>query len=99
MLIKILNREFYEEKITLGKPEFDNETYKAYQDFLLSIPEAEVVKIEIKHAYARIRLIGQKEQPTLLKEAGYNPTPQGKDNDAPRRSGGPTKMYKNWMAD
>ena len=101
MLIKILNREFDDEKINPSSKLFDKEHAKGYEDFLLSILEADVIKIPVIHSYRRIKIISMREQPEWLKKQGYIPpreregfaSPKGSDRSG---AGKPVKVYKNW---
>jgi hypothetical protein len=98
MLIKILNKEFDEEKINSSSKLFDKEHAKEYEDFLLSIPETEVIKIPVTHAYRRVKLISMIEQPEFLRRAGYNPN-QKTTIDEPKRYSKPTHITRNWHGD
>lgn len=70
-----------------------------YEKHLLSVPEHLVLGIPPRYAYDRKRLLNMREQPELLRKAGFNPNPQGNDNEPPRRSNGPQKVNKSWRDD
>lgn len=102
MLIKILAREFDTEKINPTHPSFDKCAYEDYKAFLLSIPETDVVKMPIEYAYARIKLIGQKEQAEYLRSVGYIPDRERLREQSPitsNRISKPTKIFKHWNHD
>ncbi len=100
MTINILGREFDEEKITPKHKMFDAEHYKDYRQFLLNTPETELTKMPIKHAYERMRFIGQEEQSDYLKSVGYVPPNQRPQKEAPKSSTGkPVRVYKIWNND
>lgn len=100
MIVTILGREFDEKKVTPHNKLFCEKEFKSYREFLLVIPETQVIKMPIKHAYERMRFIGQNEQGKLLKESGFilysqrTPQEQGRTGN-----GKPTKIYKNWSHD
>lgn len=100
MIVNILGREFDEEKVTPRNKAFDKNEFESYRDFLLAVPETEVIKMPIKHAYARVRFIGQNEQKKLLLEAGFIPYTQ-RPTQEPQRAGNnrPSRVYKNWTND
>lgn len=98
MLIKILNREFDEEKINSSSKLFDKEHAKEYENFLLSIPETEVIKIPVTHAYKRVKLISIIEQPEFLRRIGYSPN-QKQAIDEPKRYSKSTHITRNWYGD
>lgn len=102
MLIKILGREFDEDKINPSHKDFDKSYMQDYENYLVSIPETEAVKIPISHAYKRIKIISAREQPALLAQAGYVPNKQRiQRSDEPQRINSlrSTKVYKNWAHD
>lgn len=66
-----------EEKISPTNRNFDQAIYDKFCDFLLGIPETEVMSLSPQYALRRMRLLAAKEQPSFLKQAGYNPNPQG----------------------
>lgn len=92
-------KEFDEKKIKVGGRDFDPVVHNEWRNYLLSIPETEVMILPPIYAYERMRFIAAKEQPELLRKAGYNPTPQGQNNESSRCHSGPAKVYKNWMTD
>ncbi len=92
-------KEFDENKIKTGGREFDKEVYNQWKDYLLSIPETETMILPTKYAHARMKFISAKEQPGLLRKAGYNPNPQVKEKVDSRVSNGPSRMYKNYSGD
>ncbi|HHT9109560.1 MAG TPA: hypothetical protein ACFYDZ_00205 [Candidatus Brocadiaceae bacterium] len=89
-------REFDEKEINPNNRYFKPEVYAQYRAYLLSIPEEDVLILPAVYAYDRSRFISAKEQPEMLRKAGYIPTPQGNNFDSTRASGGPKKDYKNW---
>lgn len=97
--VRILSREFETNKVTPGNKEFDDKTYRDYCDYLMSIPETDVIKMEIKHAYQRMRLISMREQPKILKELGY--IPPGERDDFASRKGSDKKSgnHPSWRDD
>jgi len=92
-------KQFDEKKIKKGHREFDQAVYNEWREDLLSIPETDIMILPPIYAYERMRFISQKEQPEWLRKQGYSPTPQGQDCEPPRRSGGPSRVYKNWVGD
>ena len=91
-------KEFDPEKIKKGK-KFDESEFNAYRDYLLSVTEGNAIKLPIHYMYDRMRFIGQREQPEILRKLGYNPNPKGKEEVSPKRSNGPSRVYKNWAQD
>lgn len=92
--------EFDEKAIQPKHEKFDHEVFNAYRDYLLSIPDTELMTLPTKYQYDRIRFIGQREQADYLKKSGYVPLNQREHSEQPRAGNGkPTKMYKNWMND
>lgn len=99
-MIKIRDKEFDEDKIFFNKPAFDSKSRQEYLDYLFSIPEKDVIKMDITHAYERIRYIAQKEQAAILKTQGYIPLNERIKNEPQRsHSGRPQPVYKNWTQD
>jgi hypothetical protein len=90
---------FPEEELKKGGRYFNPQTFNSYRNYLLSIPEEQVLGLPREWAYDRSRFISSKEQPSLLRELGYNPNGRVEEKVQPRRSTGPTKVYKNWARD
>jgi Replication protein P len=87
---------FPEEELKKGGGYFNQQTFNAYKNYLLSIPEEQVLGLSREWAYDRSRFISAKEQPSLPRELGHNPNRRVDDIVPPRRSTGPTKLYKSW---
>jgi hypothetical protein len=92
-------REFDEKEISPNNRYFKPEVYAQYRAYLLSIPEEDALMLPVVYVYDRSRFISSKEQPEMLRKAGYNPTPQGYENNSPKRSNGPNKVYNNWVGE
>ena len=91
--------EFPEDKIKVGSRNFDKEVYEVYRRYLMSVPEELVLSLSIQYAYARMKFLAEIDTARHLKEAGYNPNPQGGDKTPPRGSNESQKVYKNWTGD
>lgn len=92
-------KEFDERAIDPNNHYFDKKVYEEYRDYLLSIPEIDVLILPPTYAYARSRFIGQQEKVATMRESGANPNPQGRNCDSTRHSNGPKKVYKSWSGD
>ena len=92
-------REFDAKAINPKSKSFDKKIFDEYKDYLLGIPENKTMILPIAYMYDRTRFINLIEQHEFLREKGYNPTPQGNAFEAPKRNNGPTRIYKNFMAD
>ncbi len=95
MIIKIMSREFDDEKINPSNKLFDKQHAKEYEDFLVSIPETDVIKLPVSHAYTRVKLISMIEQPEMLRKAGYRPQEKPTNNE-PKLYNKPIHIAKNW---
>ena len=91
--------EFPEDKIKVGSRNFDKEVYQDYRLYLMAVPEELVLSLSIQYAYARMKFLAEIDTARHLKEAGYNPNPQGEDKTPPRGSNESQKVYKNWAGD
>lgn len=95
-------REFDEKAITPRHKDFDEVIFNEYRDYLLSIPDTDVMILPRTYMYDRIRFIGMKEQADILKKSGYVPPNQREAEESLKKSdknGRPTKAYKTWMND
>lgn len=95
-------KQFDEKKIKIGGRDFDNTIYQQYKDYLLSIPEEDTLILPIAYIYERSRLIGQREQPDILRHAGYVPENQRihkEPTSTPKRNNKPAQAYKSWVHD
>jgi len=92
-------RQFEEEKISPSNNAFDPKVYDEFREYLLSIPETETMTLPPNYAYSRMKLIAQREQPYFLRKAGYDPNPPTNDKTPPRGSGGPRRVYPNYVGD
>ena len=92
-------REFDQDKIKKGHKKFDQAVFNDYKKYLLSFSENDVIKLKPSQAYDRMKCLAEIDVSRHLKERGYNPNPQGKDEDVPKRKYGGFKEYKNWVCD
>lgn len=92
-------RDFDEKNINPSNRYFDKEIYAQYRQYLLSIPEKDVLMLPPVYVYDRSRFISLKEQPEMLRKAGYTTNTQGVNNNSSNRSNGPQKVYNNWTSD
>jgi hypothetical protein len=92
-------KEFDEKAITPGGMMFDQQIYDEFKAYLLSIPEEMTVILPPRYAYRRSRFVSTIEQPELMRKAGYNPNPQGKEEVQRSGQNKPFRPYKNYQDD
>lgn len=92
-------KEFDKALINPRHKDFDQKVYDEYREYLLSIPETETLILPTEYIYARIRFIGQREQPELLRQLGHRSEYTQDENvkNSPRNGG--SRGYKDWNRD
>ena len=97
-------REFDENAIKPKHKDFNQMIFNDYIDYLVSIPDSDIMILPPQYMFDRMRFIGMKEQPENLRKQGYVPpkerdtfaSPKGSDRSG---NGKPTRIYKNWTND
>ena len=92
-------KQFEENQITPSNKDFNPKVCEEFREYLLSIPETETMVLPPNYAYRRMRFIAAKEQPEYLRQAGYDPNPQGYDCEQRSGQNNPSRMYKNYTKD
>ena len=85
-------RHFDEDLVTPTRNTFDAKVYEEFKSYLLSIPYTKVMILPTNYIYQRMRFIAQREQPEILRHAGFNPN--GNSNNENTRKD--DKQYKSW---
>lgn len=89
-------REFDEAAISQTNRAFDQKTYDEFREYLLSIPEEMTSLLPATWSLKRMKFLAAKEQPEYLRKAGFNPNPQVNNSEPPRRTGGPSRVYRDF---
>ena len=95
-------KEFDERKLKKGGRDFDPAVFNEYRNYLLSIPDTEIMILPPSYLCDRMKLIGIKEQPEMLKKQGYVPTKDRDESNLHKesyRKGCYKKSYKTWVND
>lgn len=91
-------RVFDEKKLNPLSKSFDRFEFDEYRRYLLSVSDSDILGLPPSYVYDRAKFLSLREQPELLRRAGYRQASE-EEEVASKRKYEPSRPYKQWNQD